>query len=98
MVVTEVFDFKQMRWVSYVPDYDKWMRHVEDMSEGRARPNHKGRYVVGSGSRHRMTSDTPEIKMVTPVAQAVEMARSELRRKKNKTIRRRAGVGETQLD
>ncbi|OWF47766.1 hypothetical protein KP79_PYT06224 [Mizuhopecten yessoensis] len=96
MVVTEMFDFKQLRWVSYVPEYDKSMRHVEDMAEGRAKAYHKGRYVVGSGSNHRKTTDTPNIKMVTPVAQAVEMARAELRRKQ--TIRRGKRVADTQLD
>lgn len=80
----EVYDYKKMQWVPYVPDFEKWRRHFEDVSAGRVRPDHKGRYIVGSGSRHR-ADPTPEknkpvVKLVTPVAQAIEMAKSELKR------------------
>lgn len=52
----------------------------------RVRPDFKGRYIVGSGSRHGPDSSTrqqePNVKLVTPVAQAIEMAKSELKREK----------------
>ena len=59
-------------------EVEKWKKHFALMAEGKVRPNHKGHYVVedkqvGSGSRE------PEIKFVTPIAQAVELAKSELK-------------------
>lgn len=82
----EVYDFNKMQWVPYVPDFNKWIRHFEDISAGRVRPDFKGRYIVGSGSRHGPDSSTrqqePNVKLVTPVAQAIEMAKSELNREK----------------
>jgi hypothetical protein len=49
----EVYDFNERKWVPYVPDHAKWLQHFEDMIEGRVRPDHKGRYVVGSGNINR---------------------------------------------
>ena len=49
----EVYDAKQRKWVPYVPDYEKWRQHFHDIQEGYAKPDHMGRYVVGSGRRHR---------------------------------------------
>ena len=81
----EVYDSKQGRWVPYVPDFKKWEQHFRDISEGRVRPDHKGRYIVGSGSKDRISSANPanqevKVELVTPVAHAVEMAKSELKR------------------
>jgi hypothetical protein len=81
----EVYDFKEKKWVPYVPDFAKWERHFKDISEGRVRPDHKGRYIVGSGSRSSTRETTqPTIKLVTPVAQAIEMAKSDLKREKQR--------------
>jgi hypothetical protein len=70
--------------VPYVPDFNKWIRHFEDISAGRVRPDFKDRYIVGSGSHHRSRSppqdENPKVKLVTAVAQAIEMAKSELNR------------------
>ncbi|KAK3085330.1 hypothetical protein FSP39_001604 [Pinctada imbricata] len=87
----EVYDTKLAKWVPYVPDYKKWEQHFKDISEGRVRPDHKGRYIVGSGSRNKVSPKQPEqpkLTLVTPVAQAVEIAKSELRREE-KVIRER---------
>ena len=74
-----------MKWVPYVPDPEKWYQHFKDMSEGYVRPDHRGRYIVGSGNHLRnlteMRQQPPQVKLVSPVAQAVEMARSEVERK-----------------
>lgn len=35
----EVYDAKQAKWVPYVPDYEKWIQHFKDISEGRVRPD-----------------------------------------------------------
>lgn len=83
----EVYDYKKMQWVPYIPNIDKWVRHFEDISAGRVRPDYKGRYIVGSGSHNRTVPPSqehkPTVKLVTPVAQAVEMARSELEREQD---------------
>jgi hypothetical protein len=81
----EVYDVKEKKWVPYVPDFAKWERHFKDISEGRVRPDHKGRYIVGSGSRSSTTETRqPTVKLVTPVAQAIEMAKSDLEREKHR--------------
>ena len=80
----EIYDATQRKWVPYVPDFKKWEQHFVDISEGRVRPDHKGRYIVGSGSRSRAPpkkdDDQIKVELVTPVAHAVEMAKSELKR------------------
>jgi hypothetical protein len=70
----EVFDFKNKQWIPYVQDFKKWQRHFEDISQGRVRADHKGRYIVGSGARWRSTtvsSDEPRVTMVTPIAHEI---------------------------
>lgn len=81
-----MYDASVHRWVPYVQDVDKWIRHFKDIRAGRVQPDHKGRYVVGSGSRTKEDERKLELTMVTPVAQAVEMAKSELKRE-GKSIR-----------
>ena len=85
----EIFDHKGRKWVPYVPDVKKWEQHFLDVSAGLVHPDHKGRYIVGSGSRWRPSShqQTPKVELVTPVAQAIEMAKSELKRDGKKPIR-----------
>ena len=82
----EVYDVKQQKWVPYIPDYDKWYQHFKDLSEGYVQPDHLGRYVVGVGERNRKLkeAETPVVKLVSPVAQAVEMAKSEMERESKK--------------
>lgn len=89
----EVYDYKKMPWVPYIPNIDKWVRHFEDISAGRDRPDQKGRYIVGttcSGFHNRAEPSSqeqkPTVKLVTPVAQAVEMARSELKREQDNSL------------
>ena len=83
----ESFDFKQKKWTPYVPDYAKWKQHFRDIQDGYVKPDHMGRYVVGSGKHLRaktenekISQQTPKVKFVTPIAQALEIAKSELRR------------------
>lgn len=79
----EIYDYKQSKWIPYVPDHKKWGKHfVEKNSEGKMQPDHKGRYIVGSGSRWRPATDpdTPKVELLTSVAQAIEMAKSKPRR------------------
>ena len=78
----EVYDPKQQKWVPYIPDYDKWYQHFKDLRDGYVQPDHLGRYVVGVGERNRKLQEDqrPVVKLVSPVAQAVEMAKSEMER------------------
>ena len=87
----EVYDVKLHKWVPYIPDYDKWYQHFKDLSDGYVQPDHLGRYVVGVGERNRKLKETerPVVKLVTPVAQAVEMAKSEIERKKEGGVKRK---------
>jgi hypothetical protein len=88
----EVYDYKKMQWVPYVPDFNKWISHFEDISAGRVHPDYKGRYIVGSGAQHRVQPPSeekqPSVQLVTPVAQAIEMARSELKRENQNAARK----------
>ena len=81
----EVYDAKLVKLVPYIPDYEKWIQHFKDTSEERASPNHMGRYIVETGSKSK-SSTTPvpqpvKVNLVTPVSQADEMAKSQLKQK-----------------
>lgn len=87
-----------MQWVPYVPDFMKWINHFEDISAVRVRPDYTGRYIVGSETQHRAEPPSkelhPTVQLVTPVAQAIEIAKLELKRehddppRKSKSMRR----------
>ena len=96
----EVYGIKLQKWVPYVLDYDNWYRHFKDLSEGYVQSDRMGRYIVGSSTRNRKLKEMeaqkrqqgieiqeqqrPVFKQVTPVAQALEIAKSEIERKKKK--------------
>ena len=58
-----------------------WTRHFQRMAEGKLKPNHKGQYVV---EKIQMGGEMkePTINFVTPMAHAVEQAKSEVARKR----------------
>ena len=83
----EVYDYQQQKWVPYVPDPEAWYQHFKDVRDGYVQPDHKGRYIVGSGAKHRKLAETkveqherPVVNIVSPVAQANEIAKSEVKR------------------
>ena len=94
----EVYDTKQEKWVPYVPDYDEWYQHFKDLRDGYVQSDHTGRYVVGSGKKYRKLKEMeargkeiemreqqrPILKQITPVAQAIEIAKSEIERDSKK--------------
>ena len=93
----EIYDHKNKRWVPYVPDYRKWEQHFTDVLEVRVRADRRGQYLVGSGARWRphtqkVEPDTPKVELVTPVAQTLEMAKSELARQKVIRGKKRRGT------
>lgn len=55
------------------------------MSEGKKRLNHKGHYIVDR-SQIGGAAEEPEIKFVTPIAQDIELAKSELKDNRNARI------------
>jgi len=64
-------------------------RHITSASTCR------GRHIVGSGARWRSptgSSDDPRLTMVTPIAQKIEMAKSELKSNDSKVIRCRKRI------
>ena len=89
MGTREVYDYKLQKWVRYVSDPDKWYKHLIDLRNGLVQPDHLGRYIVGSGAKYRhlkemeteqIEKQRPVVNLVSPVAQATEMARSEIKR------------------
>ena len=83
-----MYDYKLQKWVPVVSDPDKWYQHFLDLRDGYVQPDHLGRYIVGSGDKYRklkeMEEQKPVVNLVSPVAQAADMAKSELTREKEK--------------
>ena len=61
------------------------------MRDGLGEPDYLGRYIVGNGEKHRrlkemeakqIDNQRPVVNLVSPVAQATEMARSEIKRER----------------
>ena len=91
MGTREVYDYEQQKWVPYISDPDKWYKHLLAMLDGLVEPDYLGRYIVGSGEKHRrlkemeakkIENQRPVVNLVSPVAQATEMARSEVKRER----------------
>ena len=91
MGTREVYDYEQQKWVPYVSDPDKWYQHLLDMRDGLVETDYLGHYIVGSGEKHRrlkemeakqIENQRPVVNLVSPVAQATEMARSEVKRER----------------
>ena len=91
MGTREVYDYEQQKWVPYVSDPDKWYQHLLDMRDGLVETDYLGHYIVGSGEKHRRHQEMeanqieiqrPVVNLVSPLAQATEMARSEVKRER----------------
>ena len=74
----EVYDAKQEKWVSYVPDYDAWYQHFKDLRDGYVQPDHMGRYVVGSWKKYR------KLKEIETGEKEMEARKNNLKHVKNK--------------
>ena len=81
-----MYDYKLQKWVRYVSDPDKWYQHLIDLRDGLVQLDHLGRFIVGSGAKYRhpkqIEKQRPVVNLVSPVAQATEMARSEIKRER----------------
>ena len=77
-----------------VPCYvqsDHMNQHLLNVRDGYAERDSQGHYIVGSGRKYRelkemRQKEKPVVNLVTPVAQALEMAKSELKRKGEDSI------------
>ena len=78
---------------SYVSDPVKWYQHLLDLRDGLVQSDYLGRYIVGSGEKHRRLKEMeaiekkiekkwPVVNLVSPVVLATEMARSEIQRER----------------
>ena len=61
------------------------------LRDGYAERDSQGRYVIGIGQKYRelkemRQKEKPVVNLVTPVAQALEIAKSDLKRKREDTI------------
>ena len=73
-------------------DSDKWYQHLLDVRDGYAERDSQGHYIVGSGRKYRELKEMRQKKktvanLVTPVAQALEIAKLELKRKGENSIK-----------
>ena len=71
MGTREVYDYEQQKWVPYVSDPDKWYQHLLDMRDGLVEPDYIGRYIVGSGEKHRRLKEM-EAKQIEKQRQKVK--------------------------
>ena len=71
MGTREVYDYEQQKWIPYVSDPDKWYQHLLDMRDGLVEPDYLGRFIVGSGEKHRRHKEmeAKQIENQRPVAQ-----------------------------
>ena len=81
-----MYDCQPKKWVPYVSDPCKWYQHLLDVTNGYAERDSQGRYMVGSGRKYRELKEMRQkeklvVNLVTLVAQALEMAKLELKRK-----------------
>ena len=95
-----VYDYQQQKWIPYVSDPDKWYQHLLDVRDGYAERDSHGYYIVGSGRKYRelkemksleskMETQRPVFNLMSPVAQATEMAKSEIKRDRKKDGKRK---------
>ncbi len=66
---------------------EAWKRHFVNMTKGKTQPDKRGYYLVDSIQRGGNKPAEPSIKFVTPTAQAVELAKSELRQQEGDGIK-----------
>ena len=80
-----VYDFQQQKWIPYISVPESWYQHLLDVIDGYAEHDSQGRYIFGSGQKYREVKEMwqkekPVVNLVTPVAQALVMAKSDLKR------------------
>ena len=79
-----IYDYQQQRRILYISDPNKWYQHLLDVRDGYAEGDSQGRYMVGSGRKYKELKEVRQkenlvVNLVTTEAQALEMAKSELK-------------------
>ena len=87
-----VYNYQQQKWILYVSDPESCYQQSLDVIDGYAERYSQGRYVMGSGQKYRelkemRQKEKPAVNLVTPVAQALVMAKSDLKRKREDSIK-----------
>ena len=101
MGTQERYDIKLQKWVPYVSDPDKWYKYLLDLRKGNFESHNQDRCIVDSGGKHGQLKDMetqqkemhenqrPVVNLVTPVAQATEMAKSVIKRDREMAVRKK---------
>lgn len=76
-MTTHVYDYKTRKWVPYVADVNKYKTYFVAMSEGRVKP---GRHII----KPPKTAPEEPLKIVSPTAQALEMAKETVKTKRRR--------------
>lgn len=84
-MTTHVYDYDTKTWVPFEPNVNKYKDYFLSMTSGNHVP---GQYVVKDNQKG-MGSSEPDLKIVSPTAQAVEMAKEEIKNLKRKTLKRK---------
>ena len=79
-----IYDYQQQKRILYISDPNKWYQHLLDVRDGYAEFDSQGCYMVGSGRKYKELKEVRQkenllVNLVTPEAQALEMAKSELK-------------------
>ena len=91
----EIYDYKQMKWVPYVPPPDQAERYYRRLVASLETESHSSTIATKlkdtedklKEAEHKLKQreeKTPEVKQVTQVAEAIERAQSELKRDRKK--------------
>ena len=68
-------------WIPFQPDVNEWSKHFLDSLKMKYIPNQKS-YIVGQFGGTNNSHESVPIEFVTPTQQAVERAKSELKKRK----------------
>ena len=91
----EIYDYKQMKWVPYVPPPDQAERYYRRLVASLETESHSSTIATKlkdtedklKEAEHKLKQrdeKTPKVKQVTQVAEAIERAKSELKRDRKK--------------
>ena len=86
-----IYDYNLQKLIPYLSDPDAWYQHLLDSSDGYPECDSQGHNIMGSGRKYRELKEIEAhqkemqpgsiVNLVTPVAHALEMAKSEIKRK-----------------
>ena len=77
-MTTHVYYYDKRAWEPYVPNIDQYKDYFVAMSEGKVKP---GKHIVGVQKGSGLQD---QIKLVSPTAQALEMAKEVVKHKKRR--------------